>query len=192
MRIIKPWVFRVLVLGTAGFMVYTWLQPWWSAYIVELEVEAVTIYAWQMLVEMNGYEHWLAGYETAMPAWFFPFMWVYLGICMAALLFSMFASSAKGISIGKRIRISLPAALIAAVGVSYIVVVAAAVLTISMKAGDFYDAPLIGTIHVAMSDFEASDVDVGLLPGFFLACAAGPLLIVLAALRNLIVGKPKL
>ena len=170
-------------------MLYAWFQPWWRAYVVELEVYAVAIFPYGMEINMGGYEYWLAGAEDIMPGWFTPFMWVYLGLCMIALLFSLFASGEKRVGLGK-LRLSLPQALIGGVGLTYIVVVVAAVLVIVMNLSSFYNTPLQGSILITMSDFENSLVDTGLEFGYWLACGVGPLIIVLALFRNKIRGKP--
>jgi len=188
MGCIRSWIFRVLVLVGGGLLLYTWFQPWWQAFIVQLNEIAISIYAWAL--ESNvpvDYEYMMTGLEDAMPGWFFPFMWVYLGVAVAALLFSLFASSAKGISIG-RIRVSLPTTLVGAVGLSYIGVVIAAVLTIAMQAPNFFDAPLQGSVLITI-DMYQSEVRTSFQFGYWLACGVGPFLVILAALRRFIVGK---
>ena len=186
----RVWIFRVLVLVGAGLMLYTWFQPWWTAYIVELDVTAVTVFPYGMELDMGGYEYWVAGAEDAMPGWFTPFMWVYLALCMVALLYSLVASSAKGISIGK-IRLSLPQVLVGGVGLSFVVVVVSAVIVIAIQSGNFYDAPLQGTIFVTKSRDEASYVETGLKFAYWLACGTGLFIAILGLLRNKIIGKIK-
>ena len=186
---IRGWVFRVLVLAAGGLLLYTWFLPWWQAYIEELKEIAIIIRPWAFdKFVPPDMVYLIAGVEDAMPAWFFTFMWVYLGAVVLALLVSLFVSSAKGINIG-RFRISLPTALIGAAGLSYIGVVIAAVIVISMKAGMFWDAPLQGKVYVEESMEHASYVMTSLQTGFYLACATGPILVVLAILRRFIVGK---
>jgi hypothetical protein len=99
----------------------------------------------------------------------------------------LFASSKKGLNIGK-LRMSLPTALVAAVGLSYIAIVVAAVIVIAINAGNYFNAPLQGTVFVYLTYEEFSDVRVSLLSGYWLACAVGPLLLILAGLRRFIVG----
>jgi len=133
------------------------------------------------------YEYLVVGYDEVIPGWFTPFMWAYLGLSMVALVISLFVSSAKKIGFGK-LKLPLPNALIGIVGLSYIVVVVAAVLTISMNASNFYDAQLIGRVFVQMGGTHSSYVTTDLQAGFWLACVVGPLLIILALLRNKIIG----
>ena len=183
----RSWIFRILVLVGAGLILYTWFQPWWSAYIVELDVYGVTIYPYAMEINMGDYPQWLAGAENAMPGWFFIFMWVYLGLAVAALLYSLFASE-KRVGLG-RFSWSLPKLLVGGVGLSYIVIVAAALITIAIKSGSFYGAPLQGSIFVSLEEQYESYVDTGLLFGYWLACGVGPFLVLLALFRNKIIGR---
>lgn len=187
----RPWIFRVLVLAAAAFFLYSWFQPWWTAYVVELKVTAINIYAYGLESFIPAeYKTWIAGYDTAMPAWFTPFMWVYLAICMLILAFSLFAKSEKGISLGK-LRISLPTLLIAGVGLSVIGVCIIGIMVIQANLVNFYNAPLNGTITVDMGDPYQSDVDTSLLKGYYLMIATGAVLLVLSVLRQFIVGKSK-
>ena len=78
-----------------------------------------------------------------------------------------------------KFKVSLPEALIGGVGLTYIVVVISAVVVIALNSPNFYDAPLMGTIHVSMSTQETSDVIVGLQAGYWIACATGPALLIL-------------
>jgi hypothetical protein len=137
---------------------------------------------------MGDYPHWLAGADTAMPTWFFTLMWVYLGVVMVLLLLSLFISNKKTISLGK-FKISIPSILVSGVGFSYIVVVIAAVITISVKAAGFYGATLSGSIFVDLGSPYASWVDFGLKPAYYLACGAAVYLFILGMVRRLVIGK---
>jgi len=184
---IRTWIFRVLVLAGAGLFLYSWFQPWWTAYIDELETTAINIHPWgvESFVPQE-FAVWITGYE--MPAFFAPLMWVYLGLCIAALLFSLFASSAKRVGVGK-LGVSLPQALIGGVGLSYIGIVIIAVIVMLSRLEGFYNAPLIGTFIIDMGDPYMSAVNTNLLLGYWLACGVGPLLIILGLLRNKIIGR---
>jgi hypothetical protein len=168
-------------------MLYTWFQPWWSAYIVELDVYAVTIYPYGIEINLGDYPYWLAGAEYTMPLWFFTFMWIYLGLCIALLLYSLFASERR-VGLG-RFSWSVPQVLVVGVGLSYVIIVAAAVITIAIQSGNFYNAPLQGSIFVAIDEHYQGWVDTGLLFGYWFACGVGPFLILLALLRNKIIGR---
>ncbi|MBI5034150.1 MAG: hypothetical protein HZB51_26820 [Chloroflexi bacterium] len=178
-------IFGVLTISGIGLLLYSWFQPWWQAYIVALSEIAVVIRPWGLVSYMpQEYSKWLVGAE--MPSWFGPLMWVYAGAAVGTLVYSMFVSEEQ-IRLGK-FKMSLQKALIALVGLSYIVFVVVCVIVISIRAKDFYGASVMGTINVSFSDHEVSDVDTGLLSGYWIAASVGPLLVVLAFLREKILG----
>jgi hypothetical protein len=143
---VRSWIFRILILIGAGLLIFTFLQPWWTAYVEALKINAVEVYPYGMVSNIpEDYEYLVVGYDQVIPGWFTPFMWAYMGLCVLALIFSLFASSSKKVGFGK-LKISLPNALIGVVGLSYIVVVGAALLTISINAGNFYDSELVGRV----------------------------------------------
>jgi hypothetical protein len=188
---VRAWIFRALILAAAGLFLYVWFMPWWNAYIVALDTTAINIYVFG-LESFIPEEHidWISGYNQAMPGWFTPVMWVYLGLVVAILLFSMFASSKKGISLGK-FRISLPTTLIGGVGLSMIAVCIIGIIVILMNLKIFFDAPLNGTFIVDMGDAYHSSVDTKLMMGYYLFGGIGAGLLVLSMIRQFIVGKNK-
>lgn len=187
----RSWIFGILTIAGAGLFLYSWFQPWWNAYVVALKENGVTIFPYAMVVgsTLKDYPQWLVGSE--MPAWFFRLMWVYLAACMAVLLISLFASAKVKLGIA-RWKFSLPQVLVGGVGISYIVFVVVCVAVIAMRAPQFYNAPLQGSVFIHMAEHEGnaeSYVETSLQMGYWLACAVGPLLVALALLRNKIVGK---
>jgi hypothetical protein len=183
-------IFGVLTLGVTGLFLYSWSQPWWSAYIVALKEYGVSIFPHAMIIggTLQDYPQWLVGAE--MPSWFFPAMWVYLAFCMGAVVFSLFVFQDR-IRLGK-LKLSLPSAVVGAVGLSYIVFVLVFVIVVAVRAPQFYGASVQGSVFVHMAEHEGnaeSYVETGLQLGYWLACAAGALLLVLALLRDKIVGE---
>lgn len=188
MKNIRTWIYRILVLIGAGLMLYTFFQPWWQAYVIALNKYAVSIFPYGMKMDVGDFGQWLAGADEVLPNWFTPFMWVYLGICILALLFSLFASSKKGIKLGK-LNISLPSIIIGIVGLSYIIVPVTALIMIALNAPKYFDAPIQGKIYVSVSSFEASWVNTGFDTAYWMAYAVGIFLVLLAVFRNKIIGK---
>ena len=117
-------------------------------------------------------------------------MWAYLGIAVLVLLGSLVAPQ-KTLRLGQ-FKWSLPQLLIAGVGFSYIVVLIVAAVYGSIRMDEFWHLKLIGSTYVEAGEIEKSYVDSNLQPGYWLAAAAGVLLVVLGLLRNKIVGKAKL
>ena len=179
-------IFGVLTIAGTGLFLYSWFQPWWQAYIVALNEIAVIIRPWGLTSFMPPeYAKWLVGAE--MPSWFAPLMWLYLAACMGVLVYTLFAGD-DWIKIGK-FKLSQQKALIAVVGLSYIIFVVVCVVVIAIRAQGFYGASVMGSVYVALSDHENSNVDTRLLTGYWLACVVGPLLLALGLLRDKIIGK---
>jgi len=40
---VRSWIFRILILIGAGLLMFTFLQPWWTAYIEALKINAVEV-----------------------------------------------------------------------------------------------------------------------------------------------------
>ena len=91
----RIWLFRILVVAVAGVMLVSWFLPWWSADIEMLGYNIIQIRPWglQLGERLGGFEILLKG--AAMPAWFGPMMWTYLGVCMIALLVGIAAGERK-------------------------------------------------------------------------------------------------
>lgn len=184
----RVWLFRVLTLAGAGLFLVSWSMPWWTAYVDYLHKSAVYIRPWGVDMLLQGeYAAWLPTYE--MPEIFAPAMWAYLGLCMAALLLSMIIVDTKRIGLGK-LSLPWPTALVLGVGFSYVVCVVVALIVMQLRLKDFFDAPLIGSVFFRQGEV-GSNIDTTLLPGYYLACVTGPVLIVLALLRKFIVGERK-
>ena len=186
----RVWLFRGLVIVAAGLMLLSWFMPWWSADVLYFFLEkAIVIHPYGLEVcpveEIAGV---IPGAE--MPAWFAPLMWAYLGVCLLSLLSSLFVGE-KEFSLSKR-RYKKAKLLIGGVGLSYIVVVVLAVIIAAIRTGDFWGLRLQGYTFISLGYPMESDLYARLLLGYWLACAVGPLLIVLALLRNKVIGKPKL
>ena len=182
------WIFRVLLVAGAAFMVYSWFAPWWSATIAALPgKDHLVMRPWgvQVVAQVKA-----SGDQSlySMPWIFAPFMWTYLTVCMLALAASLFVD--RTISLG-RIRLSLAVVLIGLVGLSYMAAVGIAYGVGELKAG-WAGTNFIGTSSVknAMSGAKVKMVS-DLQIGYWLALGAGAVLFVLALLRGLIVGKSK-
>ena len=177
-------MFRGLVLVIIALFFLSWFLPWWSADVLVLGEDTVVIRPWGL--ENNMDEEMAAIIKgSEMPAYFAPLMWAYLGLSIALLVLGAFIKL-KEIKLGK-FKLTLSQLLIGGVGVSYIVVVALAVIIASIRTGDYWDLKLIGYTYIDLGEPAVTGVEAGLLPGYWLACLVGPLLIGLALLRTKIV-----
>ncbi|MFC1875122.1 hypothetical protein ACFLY3_03105 [Chloroflexota bacterium] len=185
----RVWLFRFLLLAAGAFFVWTWFQPWWESVIREAPFW-IQIRPWGLEHNLGPYVVYIPELKQPMPAFFAPAMWVYLGLSIAAILFSLFAKN-KQFNIWK-LRFNLPSFLIGVIGLSYIVIAAAAYVLGSIRTaamGVFFR----GTTYVEIDLFPVgANADSDLTLGFWLACAVGPLLVILALLRNKIIGTSKI
>ncbi|WP_173930951.1 hypothetical protein [Chelativorans sp. Marseille-P2723] len=187
-RSLRFWLYGVLVLAGAGLMLASWFSPWWGAQISDLPGrDHMVLRPWgvELVSEVRTYAN-RALYS--MPGFFEPFMWTYLGVCMLALAVSIFVT--KTVSLG-RFRISLAQLLIGFVGLSYLIAVVTAFIIAQIRSGAG-GVQFIGTSLVFNPITGSNTRFIGALkPGYWMAAATGPVLIVLALLRNVIIGRSR-
>jgi hypothetical protein len=191
----RAWLFRVLVVLCLALLVFAFLQPWWEA-----DVDAgmggvfhVAIYPYGLDdSEFVGFYPNMPnqGAEVAMPVWFTPVMWVYLGLVIAATLIAVVFLKKNMTIFGRTLNISRW--LIGIIGFSFIVVAIAAIVVINMRTAAM-NIPLTGHEVVNIGHYAMwsliMDVNAYIDMGFWLACATGPVLLILALLKNVIIGK---
>ena len=182
------WIFRVLVVAAAAYMVYTWLTPWWGAKVAVLPGEDhLVLHPWGI----EAVEQIRANSDESlysMPWFFAPFMWTYLTVCMLALAASLFVD--RTVSIG-RIKLPLATVLIGLDGVSYFACVSLAYAVGELRAG-WAGSNFIGKSMIHNSTIDAKiKMTSALKIGYWLALYSGPALIFLALIRGLFVRKPK-
>lgn len=182
------WIFRILLVAAAAFMVYSWFQPWWTADIAIYPSDAdIVLHPWgaeavgpvKMAADPALYQ---------MPAFFTPFVWTYFAVAMLALLASLFVN--VKVSLGP-IKLPLAVVLIAFVGLSYLVAVGLAYWIGDMRATGMgtkfigqskYTDPMSGRKIAMVADLR---------DGYWYAFYAGVALVVLALIRFLFVRKWK-
>ena len=184
----RVWIFRILLVAGAAFMVYSWFSPWWSAKLGVIPGDNhLVLRPWGIeavaQVRANSDKS-----LYSMPWFFAPFMWSYLTICMLALAASLFVD--RQITLG-RFRLPLATVLIGLVGLSYLFAMGTTYAVGELRSG------WVGTSFIGKSTYIEPNTDMkikmvsDLQIGYWLALAAGPVLIVLALLRGLFVGRPK-
>jgi hypothetical protein len=182
------WIFRVLLVAAAAFMVYSWFAPWWSATVAALPgKDHLVMRPWGVEVVAQVKASGDASLYS-MPWFFTPFMWTYLTVCMLALAASLFVT--RSLSIGP-IKLPVAVILIGLVGLSYMLALGVAYGVGELKAG-WAGAQFIGTSSVknAMSGAKVKMVS-DLQLGYWLALGAGGVIFVLALIRGLFVGKSR-
>jgi hypothetical protein len=184
------WIFRVLLVAGAAFMVYSWFQPWWSGNFVVIPGDNdMVLHPWGVeavsQVRTNVDE---SLFSMPFPEVFTGFMWVYLVVCMLGLAATFFVT--KRFRVGP-IPVSVPVLIILLVGISYAAAAGIAYEIGWLKAAAS-GAKFIGTSSVLEPATGAkvrmtSQLEIG----FWLAIAAGGVLTFLGLVRPLFVRKPK-
>lgn len=184
------WIFRILVIAGAAFMLYSWFQPWWNGDVAVIKgPNDLVLHPWGVeavaQVRANIDE---SMFQMPFPQIFGGFMWVYLAVCMLLLAVSLFWN--RRISLG-RINVSAAMLLILFVGLSYMIAVGLALGIGILKAGAA-GANFIGKSNVLEPGSGAklkmvSDLEIG----YWIALAAGGVLTVLGLIRPLFVRRPK-
>lgn len=181
------WIFRVLLVAAAAFMLYSWFAPWWIADVAVIKGENdMVLHPWG--VEVVAQVRTSADESLYSMPWFFaPLMWTYLVVCMLVLAASLFIR--RRISLG-RIKLPVAAILILIVGLSYMFAMGVTYYIGDLKAG-LAGTNFIGksTVTHAMTGNKfkmVSDLQIG----YWLALYAGGAVTVVGLLR-LFIGTPK-
>lgn len=182
----RVWLYRVSVLAAGGILLASWFLPWWTARVQELHgSDHVVMHPWGVDVNSPKILTYMPPtVDMNMPDFFAPAMWAYFGLIIVALVFALFAQD-KVFSVWK-VRLTLPSLIIGGVGLSYLVAIITAAVVTTIRLADA-GMPLMGKITVVVgSDIGTGTVFSNLGLGYYLAAAAGLLLIILALLRDTI------
>ena len=191
----RVWLFRFLVLALGALLVVTWFMPWWLCHVESNEAGTHDVIIHPYGLDGGGLEGYFAlmpkgGAEVELPGFLIPLMWVYLGLVILALLIAMILKNRSLRLFGKEFNISRW--LLGIVGLSYIAVCVIALLFAKSKVTAI-GIPFTGQESgVNIGKFAMWDVyidaDSSLQIGYYLAYAAGGGLLLLALLRNKIIG----
>jgi hypothetical protein len=185
---VLEWIFRVLVVAGAAFMVYSWFQPWWSGDLAVIPGDNdMVLHPWGVdVVSQVSSNVDASAFEMPFPEIFAGFMWVYLVVCMLALAVSLFW---KGrLRLGP-INVSWAMIFILLVGLSYAMAVGLAYEIGTLKAAAS-GAKFIGRSNVIEPSTGAKlKMTSDLLIGYWLALGAGGALTVLGIIRFLFVRR---
>lgn len=182
------WIFRILLVAAAAFMVYSWFQPWWSSDVAVIQgTDDLVLHPWGVEVARQV----RAGADPslyAMPPFFEPFVWTYFAVAMLALAASLFLNIK--ISLGP-IKLPLATILIAFVGLSYMAAVGIAYGVGELRAAAI-DINFLGDSEFTdPMSHRKMQMESVLRDGFWYALYAGGALFVLSIIRFLFVREPK-
>lgn len=183
---ILEWIFRVLVVAGAAFMIYSWFQPWWSGDLAVIPGEPdMTLHPWGVdVVSQVSSNVDASAFSMPFPEVFAGFMWVYLVVCMLGLAASLFWKGRLRLG---RINVSWAMIIILLVGLSYAMAAGLAYEIGTLKAAAS-GAKFIGRSNVLEPQTGAKlKMTSDLLFGYWLALGAGGVLIFLGIIRFLFV-----
>jgi hypothetical protein len=195
MNTARVWLFRILVaIGAAGFVV-SFFQPWWIAHTESTAAGIHDVIIHPYGLDGGGLEGYFkllpgGGAEVAVPQWLIIMIWVFFGVALAALLLGIIFNKRTIPLFGKKLNISRWC--VGLVGLVYIIVCVAAVLFAMPKVAAL-GIPFVGNAWVHVGEFAMWKIELDAtawIPwGYWLAIGTGVYLIVIAILRNKIVGK---
>jgi hypothetical protein len=181
----RVWLFRGLVAAAAALMVTSFTLPWWIANFSETAgvpgTGNIWIYGWGLRHNLSQ----LAGYiaEDVTPFYQTVLAWIYIAVSVGLIFFSTLLRGRKG------------QLLLGGVGLIYTSYAAiAAFLVIANRTASF-GIPLQGLSQQVggggVVELTIFYIRTNLRFWYWLAYAAGGMCIVLALLRNTIIGKSR-
>jgi hypothetical protein len=185
---LRPWIFRALILATAGLFTYAWFQWWWQAYVENL-MSYLYIRPWGLFGDVGEMQALIE--DAFLPGWFPILMWgvfaVLIALFLLVLVFSFMPN--KEVNLLGRFRMSMTTFFATFTGVALIVVMAISLIMMIVNMKEWFDTPLQGQMFVDFGEEYNSNVYTTLLPAYYMAWATGPVMLVLAVLKRFIVGK---
>ncbi len=174
----KVWLFRALIVIGLAMLVGTWLSSWWSMDISRLGNSVVNIYPTGLQHKLTPEYFVLAHGAADMPAWFTPFAWCFLAALVVGLVLSMWLKGIWG-------RL-----LLAAVGFGQFCTPIGMLIVAGLKLTSA-GMPLQGDSYYTAGGYYETAISTSLQPAWFVALGVGVYIMLLALLRERIIGKPK-
>jgi hypothetical protein len=183
-----------LVLIGLGTFVYSFFQPWWIAHTTSPAAGIHDVIIHPYGLDAGGLEGYFSqlpsGADVSVPAFLIIVIWIFFGVAIAALLMGIIFNKASIPLFGKRLNISRWA--VGLVGLVYIIVCVAAVLFAMPKVASLH-IPFIGHEFVYVGEYGMFKIELDVVSwipfGYWLAVGTGVYLVVIALLRNKIIGK---
>ena len=173
---LREWLFRVLVLATAGLMLVSVILPWWTA---EVNSEASTPSGITSFT-VNLYQYGIPkGFGASFfildvtPRYQTVVALSYIGVSICFMLLSTWSRRRQS------------RWLLGGIGLGYIAYCVATLVLISIRVKN-YDISIQGNTYL---DQMLAHVNTKFQTGYYLAYGAGFLCIILAGLKEVILGK---
>ena len=173
----RIWLFRILVAIAAFLMIWSFTSPWWIAELsgiigrTSIDIYAYGIQDREMPVALMNYMS-----RDITPLYQTVFAWVYLAVSVVLVLGSTWIKGIKG------------QAILGITGAGFIAYAAtAAFIVIANRTAEF-GIPFQGSVSIT-AEGTTTNISTSLTGGYYMAYAAGGLLLSLAILRSIIIGK---
>ena len=178
LKTLRHWLFRLIVAVVCSIMIWSFTIPWWTARITSVSPVGerfyqLNIYGWGIPspTDINLVQY-IA--QDVTPIYQTYLAWAYVGISITAALVSTYLKGKKG------------QLLLGISGIGLVVyALVAAFMVIATRLNE------LGIAFQGTSSYQSAHILSSLRFGFYLACITGSLFIVLAFVRNIIVGKSK-
>jgi hypothetical protein len=167
---LRIWIFRALVLIACVMMVVSFIMPWWVGRFTA--GEEINIYGWGLRHNVTSVANYIVNDVT--PMWQVILAWVYVGVSITLALFSTWIRKWWG------------QILLGIVGSGLIAYAAVAINVVVKNRLETFGIPLEGFYSFSMS---VPPINASLQSGYRLAYIAGGIMLALALLRSIIVGK---
>ena len=169
---IRTWIFRILVAAVAVFIIIDFIAPWWiidvfyeGTNIIAIK-DAVVIHAYGLTTTLVEYEYMAQQYVTPLYQTILAFL--FLGVSVLLMLLCTWRK-------GRKYQF-----LLGFIGLIYVLYPLGAYMLISHDTGAI-NYPMQGII-----DIQGARLHTYFVPMYFAFYGAGPALILLALLRNVI------
>lgn len=168
----RIWLFRILV-GTAEIIaLVSFIMPWWIGHFDP--THAIYIYGWGLRSNVQSLAPYVTGDVT--PLWKVVLAWAFLGISVGLAMYSTLIKKWWGVF------------LLGFIGLGLIAYVTIAINIVVKNRLEMFNIPLEGSVVV----YNIVKIHADLQFGHYLAYISGGIMMILALLRNLIVGKQHL
>lgn len=166
----RIWIFRALVLIACVLMLVSFIQPWWIGNLGKTG-NVIHIYGWGLRHNLSALASYIS--KDVTPTWQVALAWVYVVASIILALYSTWIKRWWG------------QLLLGFVGLGLIAYAAVAInVVVKNRLATFY-IPLEGYVSVGQDIVIYANIQ----SGYYLAYIAGGIMVTLALLRSLIMGK---
>jgi hypothetical protein len=165
----KTWILRILVLVLCGFMLLSFILPWWTADVSVIKTPgAIRLYGWGLRHELTQYPQFISQDET--PQYQTVLAWCYMALSILLLWLSTWLKGKKG------------AVLTVVVGLGYLAYTMTALFGVITPRLEEAELVLQGSVFKTIL-VRSVLITSSLRWGYYLACAAAAVCTLLGFIR---------